>query len=251
MTISLPGVKIELPRLDRTFTPPELPDAPSRRELPGLSERLRLPEMPRLPERLEGLALPRLPSISDALPLRRSSMRERLIDFAPAILLAVVATGVGVVSAFLLDPTMGPARRGRLRERVAGQVQRIGRRTGRVPISPDVDGTGIGGRPDGEMYDASSDAVGLAQRVETELFRDPDIDKARISITVDARTVFLRGTADTPTSIAMVERRVRRIPGVGEVVNLLHLPGTPVPNHSSGAAEIGARESSAASDDLV
>jgi osmotically-inducible protein OsmY len=66
----------------------------------------------------------------------------------------------------------------------------------------------------------------LRDRVESELFRDPDIPKGQININAEHGVVVLRGELDHPEEINAVERRVKKIAGVTEVRNLLHLTGT-------------------------
>src|SRR2546423_1641184 len=76
----------------------------------------------------------------------------------------------------------------------------------------------------------AADSVTLAHRVESMLYRSPAIPKGRLSIAVDHGAVILRGAVDSEHEIAEIESSVRRVPGVGEVENLLHLNGTIAPN---------------------
>ncbi len=73
----------------------------------------------------------------------------------------------------------------------------------------------------------------LAHRVESELFRDPDTPKGRININAEAGIVVLRGELDQPEQIRAIDAAVSRMAGVRGVHNLLHLPGTPVPDRGS------------------
>ena len=74
------------------------------------------------------------------------------------------------------------------------------------------------------------DDVELAHKVETMLFRDPTVPKGRISINAERGVVFLRGEIPEDDLIRDLEAAVRHIPGVQDVENLLHLPGTPAPH---------------------
>jgi len=67
----------------------------------------------------------------------------------------------------------------------------------------------------------------LAQKVMTELFRDPRIPKGSINVNSENGVVQLRGQVEHPEEILEIEGRVRRVPGVLDVENMLHLPGTP------------------------
>jgi osmotically-inducible protein OsmY len=61
------------------------------------------------------------------------------------------------------------------------------------------------------------------------LGRMPDVAK-HISVDAAKGAVTLRGQLDDREAIARLESAVRRVDGVREVVNLLHLPGEPPPN---------------------
>jgi osmotically-inducible protein OsmY len=73
------------------------------------------------------------------------------------------------------------------------------------------------------------DDVTLARKVETELFRPADAPKGRINVNAEDGVVYLRGEADTPEMINDLVERTRKVQGVREVENLLHLPKTPAP----------------------
>jgi osmotically-inducible protein OsmY len=73
------------------------------------------------------------------------------------------------------------------------------------------------------------DDVALAHHVETELFRRAGVPKGPIDVNAEDGTVFLRGVVERPEDIANVEAVAKRITGVRQVENLLHLPGTPAP----------------------
>jgi osmotically-inducible protein OsmY len=70
----------------------------------------------------------------------------------------------------------------------------------------------------------------LRQRVESQLFRDRHIPKGVLNITCEHGMVILRGELDNQTEIGRIEDRVRSVPGVRGVQNLLHPRGTPAPN---------------------
>lgn len=78
-----------------------------------------------------------------------------------------------------------------------------------------------------------ADDITLAHKVETEIFRPADAPKATVNVNAVNGVVFLRGVTPTSEEIAELERKVRAIPGVKDVQNLLHVPGTPAPHDSS------------------
>ena len=83
-----------------------------------------------------------------------------------------------------------------------------------------------------EHWSVPNDAT-LTQRVETELFRDPDVPRGRININAEAGIIVLRGEVDREDQVRGIEDAVSRIAGVRGVHNLLHTVGTPVPDRGS------------------
>jgi BON domain len=81
---------------------------------------------------------------------------------------------------------------------------------------------------------AGMDDVTLARKVETELFRDSKTLKGKIDINAVDGTVWLRGEVKNPAQSKAVEAKVRSIPEVQDVENLLHLPKTPAPTRKKG-----------------
>jgi hypothetical protein len=73
----------------------------------------------------------------------------------------------------------------------------------------------------------------LLDRVESELFTDPQIPRGRLNLEVEGTVVVLRGQLASGADIRKVEDGVLRVPGVGGVRNLLHLKGTPAPNKAA------------------
>ncbi len=80
---------------------------------------------------------------------------------------------------------------------------------------------------------AGMDDNTLKGKVETELFRDPDIPKGQINIHVVDGVVELRGEVKRPEVKKELEAKAQAIPEVREVSNLLHLPKTPPPEKSA------------------
>lgn len=79
---------------------------------------------------------------------------------------------------------------------------------------------------------ADTDDVTLARKVETELFRPPGSPKGKVDVNVADGVVELRGEVKNPAQKKSVEERVRKIPEVRDVNNLLHLPKTPAPTRA-------------------
>ena len=119
---------------------------------------------------------------------------------------------MGALIAYFFDPQSGGQRRAAIRDRVASRARMKAESMGQ-PASTEA-------RPD--------DAT-LARNVETEIFRDADIPKGRINIDAENGKVVLRGEVEEPELIKDLEQRTKKVQGVEEVENLLHVPGTPAP----------------------
>jgi gas vesicle protein len=150
----------------------------------------------------------------------------------PGRFLAIGAIGaaIGAAIAFLFDPQRGRARRAQLVDRSAATLRDVGHQAehGARRVASTVQGkiAAVGANGSGEPMpnDAS-----LANKVESELFRDPDIPKGAINVNVEQGVVVLRGEVPDAELGERLEHEARAIPGVWEVENLLHLPGEPAP----------------------
>ena len=145
-------------------------------------------------------------------------------------LLAAAATGMGVM--YLFDPDRGRRRRITARDRLSATVRRGGRRLRRLRRHTGAELYGFKQkaahmRP---RDPSTPDDVTLARRVESEVFRDPHVPKGRINLSAEKGVVVLRGELDRPEQITALERATRRVHGVRQVENLLHLTGSPAPN---------------------
>jgi hypothetical protein len=136
---------------------------------------------------------------------------------------------------YFLDPDRGRRRRSVTRDWLGAALRRGWRALGRTGRRVTAETSGLAQQAQHrqpEHWSVPNDAT-LAQRVETELFRDPNIPKERITINAEAGMIVLRGELDRPEHIRAVEEAVSRMAGVRGVHNLLHLPGTPVPDRGS------------------
>ncbi len=149
----------------------------------------------------------------------------------PALMLAGVG---GAVLALLFDPAAGRRRRSLLRDKAGALVRRGRRRLRRFGRRTAHSLEGQWGRLAHQGQDAEpADAVTLTQRVESELFRDPDVPKGRINVNAENGVIVLRGEIDSADQIRRIVAKARRVPGVYNVANLMHLPGTPAPNKTA------------------
>jgi len=147
-------------------------------------------------------------------------MKARVFAFGAA---------VGAALGYLFDPERGRRRRHAVRERSTATARRVVRRIERRSRASTLHAIG---HTRGVLHRLRPSAreplddAGLAHKVESVLYRDRSVPKGRISINAEDGTVFLRGELDDAVQIEDVATAVRRIPGVGGVVNLLHPVGT-------------------------
>ncbi len=145
---------------------------------------------------------------------------------------AVLLAGLGGAAlVYLFEPDAGRRHRALLRDKTV-TIWRRGQRRGRRLIRRSTHTVrGRWGRMTRPGHsDEPVDSVTLTQRVESEVFRDPSIPKGRINVNAENGVIELRGQLDSPEQIEHIEALVRRVPGVLDVANLMHLPGTPAPN---------------------
>lgn len=164
---------------------------------------------------------------------RRRARRQRISLFA-------AGSAVGAALAFLFDPKSGRARRKKAIDRVGATVRRATRRTTRLGRHMASDARGLARRvaaARGERRMPETDAT-LVSKVESEVFGNPDFPKGTVNINAEDGIVVLRGQVERPEQVRRLEKAVRKIDGVRDVENLLHLPGMPAPS-SGGRVRAG------------
>ena len=143
-------------------------------------------------------------------------------------LLIGMAAGAGAM--FVFDPRSGRRRRALARE----QATRLGSSVDEIigeslPRKVDyLSGMAAGARhriagahgqdevPDEDRF--------ITDRVMSQVFRDPRIPKSDLNVNTVERVVYLHGHVDDPSLAAEIERRVRDVEGVREVVNVINRP---------------------------
>ena len=73
----------------------------------------------------------------------------------------------------------------------------------------------------------------LAAKVESEVFRDQQIPKDKLSLNAENGVVYLRGEVPDQDTMDELVARARKIDGVKGVENLTHLPSEAAPTQSS------------------
>jgi len=148
----------------------------------------------------------------------------------------IFSAAIGAAVAYFLDREKGRDRRSAASEQItrlvrqgSGQVSERLQNTARYAGSSTQSGPQIAGQDYTPDNPDPNDPT-LVQKVESEIFRDPDIPKGQININAENGVVVLRGQLENPDQIRRVEESVRAIPGVEGVENLLHLPDAPAPH---------------------
>lgn len=174
-------------------------------------------------------AADRARNVAASIPIRVQVGKPPRPSAVPFVVVGLVAAAIGAAIAFLFDPQMGRTRRAVAGDQVAARARRAVRWSSRqrrgaaAAMSALRERMENAGAPSREL-----DEVGLVDRVRSELFRDPSIEKGSINVNAERDVVFLRGTAPTDAEIADIGRRVEGVDGVAKVVNLLHVPGAGV-----------------------
>jgi hypothetical protein len=142
-----------------------------------------------------------------------------------------LGAAAGVAFEYFLDPDMGRRRRNVARDRGMAMFRGAARGLTRRGRLAGASAYGLRQKlshlqPEDPL---PPNDVTLAQKVESEVFRDPALPKGRINVNAQFGTIVLRGEVDRPEQVNEIEAAVKRVPGVRDVENLLHLPGTPTP----------------------
>ena len=145
---------------------------------------------------------------------------------------AAAAGGIalGAILVYFLDPRAGRRRRHALRDRALSRLRRGERRALRRARRTELHAVGIARRTlHARRRREPLDDVTLAHKVESELSRRAGVPKGQVVVNAEDGVVFLRGVIERREDIEHLEAAARRIPGVQEVENLVHPPGTPAP----------------------
>jgi osmotically-inducible protein OsmY len=156
---------------------------------------------------------------------RRNIDRWRL--GAPLVAGAAVA---GAVGEYFLDPHSGRRRRAVAKDRIAALLRR--RKTDGERQTRYAPGVAKGAvehaTPSGRRPEELNDPA-LEAKVESEIFRDADAPKDKVSVSVEEGVVYLRGELATKKAAEGLARSARAVEGVEKVVNLIHRPGEEAP----------------------
>lgn len=138
--------------------------------------------------------------------------------------LAAIAAAV----TYFFNPQEGRRRRAEARDRIAAFF-RSGVRDGeQLGHQASAQAEEIAEK--GKELGQEPDDVTLTQKVESEIFRDVDVPKGQVNVNAENGKIYLRGEVGKPELIEDLEQRARKVQGVQDVENLLHLPGAEAPS---------------------
>jgi osmotically-inducible protein OsmY len=142
--------------------------------------------------------------------------------------------GLGAALTYFFDPQQGRRRRATTQDRVAAFFRRRVRQGEQIGRSATAQAEGLAQKAKHlkEEEKPQPDDVTLTRKVETEIFRDAEVPKGQINVNAENGKVFLRGEVGEPELIKDLEKRARKVQGVKDVENLLHLPGAEAPTKS-------------------
>jgi osmotically-inducible protein OsmY len=146
----------------------------------------------------------------------------------------VAGAAVGGVAAYLLDSNSGARRC----EELAAAARRRKHDVEGAAKGAQATAQGVVAKAQhaaGGGESAPPDDITLARKVETEIFRPADAPKGQVNVQALDGVVELRGQVDAPQVIEDLEQRTRRVTGVRDVRNLLHLPGQQPSNLGSSS----------------
>jgi len=164
------------------------------------------------------------------------NIRAREVRIPYQVLLSA-ATGAGLM--YFFDPRSGRHRRTMLRDRSGAIARQTVRRVEHVRKATAAEAYGLKQKVTHLRPEATDTPNGpdLVARVESEVFRDPDIPKGDININaVHEDTIVVRGEVESRAQRRAIERAIKHVHGVRRVENLLHLPGEPAPNKEAAIA---------------
>ena len=128
----------------------------------------------------------------------------------------------GAAAVFFLDPQKGRTRRTEVAQRSGAVVRRVRRTAERQAAYAASQANAVKEKAAHlQVEDQNPTPERLKARVESELFRDPDIPKGDINVNVERDAVVLRGRVGDERTHERVVSAARRIQGVEHVEDLI------------------------------
>lgn len=131
---------------------------------------------------------------------------------------------IGAAAAWFLDPNDGTRRRNVVRDKTMKYARQGKDEAARKAtyagstIKATAAAPGTGREPAGERLNDPA----LKAKVESEIFREPDAPKGKVSVNVEDGVAVLRGEVEDPQTIERLREAAAKVDGVRGVENLLH-----------------------------
>ena len=139
---------------------------------------------------------------------------------------------LGALVAYFFDPNSGRRRRHTLRDRTAAFFRSGARDAARAGRGVAAEAYGVTQKVQHLREEPKDfDDATLADKIRSEVFRDADVQKGSINVNVQGGIAQLRGEVPRAELIDDLVEQTRRVQGVREVENLLHVPGSEAPMH--------------------
>lgn len=128
--------------------------------------------------------------------------------------------------AYFFDPRSGKGRRKQTADRIAAFFRRTGRRAERTGKAVAADTRGVAKKAAHvrEQEKPQPNDAALAEKVQSEVFRDAEVPKGRINVNAEDGVVYLRGEVDSQEMVDRLVKATRDVQGVQGVESLLRVP---------------------------
>ena len=139
---------------------------------------------------------------------------------------------LGALLTYFFDPQSGARRRHVALDRTAGFLRSRGRDAVRAGRGVAAEAYGVSQKMQHLKEEPKDyDDATLAAKIQSQVFRGPDIPKGKLNVNVQNGVAQLRGEVPRADLIDELVAETRKVQGVRDVENLLHLPGAEAPMH--------------------
>ena len=140
----------------------------------------------------------------------------------------LLGAAIGAATAWFLDPNDGTRRRNVVRDKTMKHARRgkdeAARRATYAVTAVKGKATGAAPGAGREPAEERLNDPALKAKVESEIFREPDVPKGQVSVSVEEGIVSLRGEVEDSATIEALRDAAAKVDGVRRVESLLHTP---------------------------
>jgi osmotically-inducible protein OsmY len=143
----------------------------------------------------------------------------------------ILLGGAGALAMYFLDPERGRTRRAQLQDKITKFRTRGTATVDQARTSVEAQAHAVQQQAEAarrEEAPPENDQT-LAAKIESEVLGKAEYPKGSINVNVENGVVYLRGEVPSQDVKGSIEQDVRKVSGVVDVQNLLHLPGEPAP----------------------